>query len=109
MPLPNRRAEARKALRVPATLVCREVSRQVRTLDVARDGICLCVARPIAPGSRCTVTFDVPLDDGPVTVTAALKTVYSSYSSADEFTIGGRFIELDARVAEILGRFAASA
>lgn len=104
----NRRAVPRKAIRLETTLVCRDVTRQVQTLDLGRDGICLLVSRPIAPGSRCTVTFDVPSDDGPTTVTAAIRVVYSSYSATDEFKIGAHFVGLEEGVVEILKRFSAA-
>lgn len=97
----------RKALRVPATLVCRDAVWPVQTVDLGRNGICLVAPRPLEPGSRCTVTLDVPLGDGPATVTLSLKTIYSSYAATDAFKIGGRFVEVDAPIAEILGRFVA--
>lgn len=94
---------------MPAALVFGDETRQVQTEDVGQDGLCLRAARPIAPGSRCTVTFDLPLDGGPRTVTAALRTVYSSYAAAGEFKVGARFVALDDDLAEVLARFAADA
>lgn len=104
----NRRAAPRKSIRVDATLVCRDITRQVRTLDIGGDGICLLVPRPIAPGSRCTITFDLPLIQGPIRITASLRTVYSSISASDEFKIGARFEDLDPETVGTLARFAAS-
>ena len=103
----NRRTDPRRAVRVPATLVYRDAVWQVRTLDLGRDGICVVAPRPFEPGSHCTVTLDVPLLEGPVTVTLSLKTIYSSYAATDAFKIGGRFVELDAKAADLLGRFVA--
>lgn len=103
----NRRTDPRKAIRMPATLVCRGAVWRVQTLDLGSSGICVLAPRSIEPGSRCTVTLDVPLDDGPATVTASLKTIYSSYAATDAFKIGARFIELDDRVTDVLGRFMA--
>lgn len=103
----NRRTDPRKAVRVPATLVCGGAVWRVQTLDLGHNGISMLAPRPFEPGSRCTVTLDVPLGDGPATVTATLKTIYSSYAATDAFKIGARFIELDARASDILGRFMA--
>lgn len=101
----NRRTDLRKAVRVPATLTCRDAAWQVQTLDLSRSGICVVAPRPFEPGSHCTVKLDVPLADGPATVTLSLKTIYSSYAANHAFKIGGRFVELDDELADILGRF----
>src|SRR5580765_3593120 len=104
----NRRVVPRKALRQTATLVLGDATREVQTWDLGRDGMCLLSPRPIAPGTRCKVTFDVPLASGPMRLTAGLKVVYSSYSASGEFKIGAVFTDLDAGVADILGKFAAA-
>lgn len=103
----NRRATPRKALRQPASVVYGDTTRAVRTWDLGRDGLCLLSAKPIAPGTRCRITFDVPVDGEPVSVTAAAKVVYSSYSAAGEFKIGAVFTDLGEELALVLGRFAA--
>ncbi len=102
----NRRATPRKALRRDATVVYGDASRVVRTWDLGRDGMCLLASRPIAPGTRCKVTFDVPLGAELVGVTAAAKVVYSSYSAPGEFKIGAVFTDLGDDVALVLGKFA---
>ena len=103
----NRRTDPRQAIRVPATLVCRDAVWQVQTLDLGSNGICVVAPRPFEPGSHCTVTLDVPLGSGAATVTLSLKTIYSSYAATDAFKIGARFVELDDQAADILGRFMA--
>ena len=105
----NRRAAPRKMLRQPATVVYGGASRPVRTWDLGRDGMCLLSPKPIAPGTRCRVTFEVPLVDGSVGVTAALKVVYSSYAAAEEFKIGTVFTDIGEDVALVLGKFAEGA
>ena len=104
----NRRVVPRKALRQTATLVLGDATREVQTWDLGRDGMCLLSPRPIAPGTRCKVTFDVPLATGPMSLTAGLKVVYSSYSASGEFKIGAVFTDLDEGVADVLGKFAAA-
>lgn len=109
-PLPqdrNRRASPRKVVRRAATVVIGDVSKEVQTWDLGRDGMCLLAPRPIAPGTRCKVAFDIPLGGELLAVSAALKIVYSSYSAAGEFKIGAVFLDLDEAVATTLGRFAA--
>ena len=103
----NRRAAPRKAIRQPATLVHGDASRTVQTWDLGRDGMCLLSSRPIAPGTRCTITFDLPVGAERIGVVAAAKIVYSSYSAAGEFKIGAFFTDLDEGTALALGKFVA--
>ena len=105
----NRRAAARKAIRQPAVVVHGDASRTVQTWDLGRDGMCLLSARPIAPGTRCTITFEMPLGAERIGVSAAAKVVYSSYSAAGEFKIGAFFTDLDEGTALALGEFATGA
>jgi len=105
----NRRAAPRKAIRQPATVAHGDASRSVQTWDLGRDGMCLLSARPIAPGTRCTITFELPLGAERIGVVAAAKIVYSSYSAAGEFKIGAFFTDLDEGTALALGRFVAGA
>ena len=110
-PLPqslNRRASPRKVIRRAATVLIGDVGKEVQTWDLGRDGMCLMAARPIAPGTRCKVVFEVPIGAELLAVTAKAKVVYSSYSAAGEFKIGAVFIDLDEAVANTLGRFADS-
>ena len=102
---PNRRAFARTVIRQPATLAYGDTTVAVQTLDIGEGGMCLLARRPIGPGTRCTVSFDVPLRDGPVEVSAAVKVVYSSYLAAEQFKIGTVFTELDDETALVLARF----
>ncbi len=103
---PNRRAFARTVIRQPATIAYADTSVPVQTLDVGRGGMCFLSRRPVAPGTRCTVGFDVPLGDGPVGVGASLKVVYSSYLAAGRFKIGTVFTELGEEAARVLDRYA---
>jgi PilZ domain len=103
----NRRVVPRKALRQAATVVLGDATREARTFDLGRDGMCLLSPKPIAPGTRCKVTFDVPFADGPVNVTVSAKVVYSSYAAIGEFKIGVAFTELDEATSLVLGKFAA--
>ena len=103
----NRRAAPRKALRRDATVVYGGASRDVQTWDLGRDGMCLLSSRPIAPGTRFKVSFDLPLGADVIGITAAARVVYSSYSAAGEFKIGAVFTDLGDDVALVLARFAA--
>ena len=105
----NRRSTPRKAIRQPATVVYGDASRTVQTWDLGRDGMCLLSARPIAPGTRCTITFELPVGAERIGVIATAKFVYSSYSAAGEFKIGAFFNDLDEGTAFALGKFVADA
>jgi hypothetical protein len=105
----NRRIAPRKAFREAATVVYGGGPKAVRTWDLGLDGMCLLSPRPIAPGMRCQVEFDVATgNDAPAHLTVAAKVVHSSYSTAGEFKIGMVFSDLDDDAARVLGRFAAA-
>src|SRR4051812_48984458 len=109
-PLPqdhNRRASPRKAIRRAATVAFGDLRKDVQIWDLGRDGMCLVAQRPIAPGTRCRILFDLPLGAGLVAVSATAKIVYSSYSAAGEFKIGAVFLDLDAAAANAIGAFTA--
>ena len=109
-PLPqdrNRRISPRTAIRLPATVAIGDARKDVQTWDIGRDGMCLLASRPIAPGTRCTISFALPLGSALVAVRATAKIVYSSYSAAGEFRIGAVFLDLDATAATAIGEFVA--
>ena len=105
---PNRRASSRAVIRQPATIVYGETTVAVQTLDVGPGGLCLLARRPIGPGTRCTVAFELPFADGPVEVDAPLRVVYSSYLAPEQFKIGTVFTALDDDTARALDRYAAA-
>ena len=106
-PDPGRRIAARKALRVNATLAFGGTAAAVQTRDLARDGLSLVATRPISPGTRCQVDFDVPLGQGESRhLSASARVVYSSYVAPGEFRVGAVFTELGEDSAYVLGEFA---
>ena len=101
----NRRAFARTAIRLPATVVCGDARIPVQTVDLGLGGMCFVAPRPIGPGSRCTVTLALPVEHGNREISASLKVVYSSYLAAAQFKIGTVFTALDDDAAQVLGRY----
>ena len=101
----NRRAFARTAIRLPATVILGEAALAVHTLDIGPGGMSLLVPRPIAPGTRCSIAFELPLGDGTVSIAPPIKVVYSSYQSVEQFKIGAVFTEIDEATAQALERF----
>ncbi len=94
----NRRVSRRTGLRRPCELILPDqAARQATTSDIGIDGVSFVCARPIAPGTRCRISFELPLGDRSVPVDAVLKTVYSSFCGVDGFKIGAVFTELDDR------------
>jgi hypothetical protein len=83
-----------------------DTARQVRTWDLGTDGMCLLTQKPIPPGSRCKVTFDIPLPERTTTVTVHVKVVYSSYAGPNEFKVGAIFTDLDQDVVNTIKEFA---
>ena len=104
----NRRIVPRRMLRQAVTIAYGGASKELQTWDLGRDGMCLLAPRPIAPGTRCRISFELPLGDEVLAVSTAAKIVYSSYSAAGEFKIGAVFTDLAEDAALALGKFAAS-
>ena len=110
-PLPqdhNRRTSPRVAIRRPATVTIGKLRKDVQTWDLARDGMCLIAARPIAPGTRCRIAFELPVGGELFAIDTTAKIVYSSYSAAGEFRIGAVFLGLDDVAAAAIGAFTAN-
>ncbi|HJV64009.1 MAG TPA: PilZ domain-containing protein [Albitalea sp.] len=92
----NRRIHPRKVLRGPATIVLPgQPPRDGRTWDVGLDGMSVMSPRPIPPGTRCEVSFDVPSGGKSMHVTAQVKVLYCSYCGPDGFKVGTAFGDLD--------------
>jgi hypothetical protein len=104
----NRRAVPRKVLRQLAWVVQGDAETQVRTWDLGTDGMCLLTPRPIAPGSRIDVSFEVPLQGEAHAVTVTVKVVFSSYSGPEGFKIGTVFTHLGSEATGIIREFAIS-
>jgi len=98
----NRRIGRRSMLRGPATLTCASVQILARCWDLGLDGMCLLTKRPVSPGTRCTVSIDLPSSGAATTLTAEVKVVYSSWSGPDGFKLGLSFIDLDAPTADLI-------
>ena len=105
---PNRRSNRRRGLRCAAalTLPGREPQRAT-TAEVSIEGLSFHFGRPVAPGTRCKISFELPLGGRSVPVSAQIKTAYSSYCGDEGFRIGAVFVALDTACAEALLDFTA--
>jgi len=63
--------------------------------------------RPIPPGTRCEVSFELPVGGKVLPVTAAVKVLYCSFSGPDGFKVGTAFGELDDESRGAVNGFAA--
>lgn len=96
IPGANRRIHPRKVLRGPATIVLPgQPPRDGKTWDLGLDGMSVISPRPIPPGTKCEVHFDLPGGGHPTHVTAPVKVLYCSYCGADGFKVGTAFADLD--------------
>ena len=96
IPGANRRIHPRKVLRGPATIVLPgQAPRDGRLWDVGLDGLCVLSPKPIPPGTKCEVHFDVPVGGKSTRVHAPVKVLYCSYCGSDGFKVGTSFGELD--------------
>jgi hypothetical protein len=96
IPANNRRIHPRKVLRAPATVVLPgQPPRDSRTWDVGLDGMSLMSPKPIPPGTKCEVSFEVPIGGKASRVTAPVKVLYCSFTGDEGFKVGTSFGELD--------------
>jgi len=104
----NRRSNRRRGLRCTAALVLpgREPQRAT-TAEVSIEGLSFHFGRPVAPGTRCQISFELPLSERSVPVSAQIKTIYSSYCGDEGFRIGAVFVTLDTACADALLAFTA--
>jgi hypothetical protein len=92
----NRRIHPRKVLRAAATVkLPGQPSREGRTWDLGLDGMSLMSSKPIPPGTKCEVSFELPLGGNGRRVTVPVKVLYCSFCGDDGFKIGTAFGELD--------------
>ncbi|MEW6705400.1 MAG: PilZ domain-containing protein [Pseudomonadota bacterium] len=103
----NRRAHRRRGLRQPATLLLPgQQQREVMLCDLGLDGLSVMSSKPIAPGTRCELRFELPGPSQSFPVDAMAKTVYSSFVGADSFRIGLVFTDLPAAAQAAVAAFA---
>lgn len=69
-------------------------TREGQIQDLSLQGLSLITARPIEPGSRCTLRFELVLEGGPRQMALPAKAVYSSYVGPGAFRIGMLFMAL---------------
>ncbi len=104
---PSRRRGARIAARYPVTVTMADGGdRTGTTLDLSTNGLSLCAAQPLAPGSRCTLRLELPCRNGPNRLRIDAKSIYSSYSGPGNFRIGMVFVGLDAETENTIRDFA---
>jgi hypothetical protein len=107
IPTTNRRIHPRKVLRAAATLVVPgQAPREGQTWDLGVDGMSIMSPKPIAPGTKCEVSFDLPVGGKMRPVTAAVKVLYCSFSGPDGFKVGTAFGDLDEECRDAVNGFA---
>lgn len=88
-PTINRRSAARMPLRVTAVVeLPGGVTRDAQMHDIGPGGLSLVAARPVSPGTRCTVRFELPLPSGAMALALPARSVHSSYTGPSAFKIG---------------------
>jgi len=108
-PETNRRITPRKVLRRAATVTPPDgIARSVATWDLGQDGMSILSPRPISPGTRCLVRFEVPLHGSSTDVSVQAKSVYCSFMGIEGFKVGMVFIHVDPPDATVISDFAAA-
>jgi hypothetical protein len=102
----NRRMHPRKVLRTPATVVLPgQPPRDSRTWDLGVDGMSLMSPKPIPPGTKCEVSFELPVGGKPSRVTASVKVLYCSFTGEEGFKVGTAFGDLDDESRDAVNEF----
>lgn len=96
-PADDQRSSRRCALRQPCVVVLlRDGSTRTCELrDISGDGLSFMSFRPVTPGTRLRVEFDLTVDGQALPVRAPGRASYSSFQGSEGFRIGFRFLELD--------------
>ncbi len=92
----DQRHSSRKSLKSVGKLVLdRLPPLEMRTINVARDGMAISSREPIVEGAHYRVLFDVPVDGTAYQVAAGARVIFCVYAGQSEFKAGLRFIDLD--------------
>ena len=92
----EQRHSTRKALKASGRLVPdRAPPVEMRTINVARDGMAIASREPVVEGAHYKVLFDVTVDGRAYQVAAGAKVIFCVYAGQSEFKSGLRFVELD--------------
>jgi hypothetical protein len=104
----NRRTGRRRVLRQPGTLTLLpgRQSRAIIVWDLGLDGMSVMSPKPVPPGTRCELQFDLVMGGQATPLHAEGKTVYSSFVGADGFRVGLIFTRLPDDAMAAVERFA---
>ena len=92
----EQRHSTRKALKATGQLLLgRSPPLEMRTINVARDGMAIASREPVVEGAHYQVQFDLMVDGTAYQVAAGAKVVFCVYAGQSEFKAGLRFIDLD--------------
>lgn len=104
----EQRHSTRKALRAKGKLMLDSLPPlEMRTINVASDGMAIASREPVVEGAHYRVHFDVTVGGTAHQVAAGAKVIFCVYAGQSEFKAGLRFVELDQRstaaIADFLG------
>jgi hypothetical protein len=105
----NRRTTVRAPLRCAAHIeLSGGATREAALLDIGLQGLSLVTARPIAPGTRCILRFELPQGDAGQAMALPARVVHSSYTGPATFRIGLVFGTLEASQAAAIEAYASA-
>ena len=93
---PEQRHSTRKTLKSDGRLLlgC-SPPLEMRTINVARDGMAITSREPVVEGAHYRVSFKVTVDGTQHHIDAGAKVIFCVYAGQSEFKAGLRFIDLD--------------
>lgn len=92
----DQRHSTRKSLKATGRLVPdRSPPLEMRTINVARDGMAIASREPVVEGAHYQVHFDITVDGTRRQVAAGARVIFCVYAGQSEFKAGLRFIDLD--------------
>lgn len=92
----DQRHSTRKALKANGKLLPDQAPPlEMRTINVARDGMAIASREPVVEGALYKVHFDVVVDGRAYKIAAGAKVIFCVYAGQSEFKSGLRFVDLD--------------
>ncbi len=102
----DQRHSTRKSLKATGRLLPeRAPPLEMRTINVARDGMAIASKEPVIEGAHCQVQFAIPVDGTARQVDAGARVVFCVYAGQSEFKAGLRFIDLDPNATAVIAGY----
>lgn len=92
----EQRTSERKALKATGHLTLdRSPPLEMRTINLARDGMAISAPERVIEGAHCLVDFDLILNGQAHQISVGARVIFCVYAGQSQFKAGLRFVDLD--------------